>query len=167
MLPAPSDHVVETPESFVRIVRPEIVLDREELVVERQPHRVRARRRDECDVILGDVTLLERRPELCSLLRPNELTEHLVHHVRRLAFAEPEHVAFGIEPVTEIRPAYEKLCAVPVNKVAAGDTDERGGAAPGKCRQGKKEKRQLPQWNRSSRQLVHLYFRLSHIVLIV
>ena len=121
---APADGGVQAAEALRGVVGAEVVLGGEELVVEGEADGVRAGRGDEGDVGLGDVVVLEGRPEVRRLLGADELAEHLVDEVRGVALAEAEHVAFGVEPVAEVRPPDEELPAVSVDEICARCVDE-------------------------------------------
>ena len=101
-----------------------IVLIGEEFVVEGQTDSVGTLRGNEVDISTGDIVIFELLPELCGEIRAYSLFEEQVNHPGRVGASETEHVAFRIQPVTEVRALYQQLLSIGLNQVVAIDGNE-------------------------------------------
>lgn len=103
---APVYHLVHHTEAFASVVFAHIVLVGKELVVEWQANGVGTRLLNEGDVGSRDVVVLEGLPELTCEVGTRQLANHVVDHPLAVGLLEIEHVAFWVEPVTEVRTYY-------------------------------------------------------------
>ncbi len=99
--------------------QPHIVLVRKQFVMERQTDGVGTPALDEADVFARYVVVLECLPEVGGKVRSHQLAEHLVDETARVGLAEPEHVAFRIQPIAEVGAHDEEFGSVGLYQVLA------------------------------------------------
>ena len=124
---APAHHGVDALIAVFGACLPHIVFVGEELVVERQADGVGSLPGDEVDVLTSHIVVLELLPELSREVGTYSLLEEQVDHPSRIGAPEAKHIAFGIEPVAEVRALYQQFLAVGLDQVVALDGDEARG----------------------------------------
>ena len=124
---APADGIVKPFKAILIGSQSHIVLVCEELVVEWDTDGVGSCRSDELNVLFSHIVVLEHLPELCSKVRTDHFTEHLVYKSCGICLLEAEHIALRIKPVAEICSLDEELGSVRSHKVLSVDPDEIGG----------------------------------------
>ena len=122
----PSDDPIERREAIVFPDRGIVV--REELAIgERHAHGVEPHALQQHEIVARDVARTPLPPEGTRLVGADEPGDHLFDVAwRRGALLEPEHVAFGHEPVAQIHPAGDEHPAVGRDEVPSADLHERG-----------------------------------------
>ena len=114
---APADHRINALITILLTRLSHIVLVGEELIVERQPNGICALTGDEIDISTGHVVILESLPERCREVWSHSLLEHQVYHPGRIGATKPEHIAFRIEPVTQVCTLNKELFAIRFDQV--------------------------------------------------
>ena len=109
VLATPADGIVKPLEAVLGGSQSHIVLVCEELVVERDTDGVSPCRSYELNVLFCHIVVLEHLPELCSKVRTDHFTEHLVNKSCGIGLLKAEHIALRIQPVAEIGSLDEEL----------------------------------------------------------
>ena len=73
----------------------------------------------------SDVVILECFPEFGGVVRSYQLAEHLMDETRGVGFAESEHIAFRIQPISQIGSFDEEFASVRTDKVLSVNADKR------------------------------------------
>ena len=125
VLPAPLHAGIDPVETVLAGGQAHVVLVGEQLVMERKPDRIGARRGDEGDVLLRDIVVLELLPKRSRFVGPDHLAQQVIDHPRRIGPAEAEHVPLRVEPVPEVGSLDEE--GLPVRSDQGGPVDGHEG----------------------------------------
>ena len=114
----PANDAIDALKTVFRTCLPHIVLIRKELVVKRQTDGVCSLGSNKIDVGASDIVVLEQSPELGCSLRTHCLLEEQINHPSRVRATKAEHVALGVQPVTEVRSLNKQFFTIRLNKVS-------------------------------------------------
>lgn len=85
--------------------------------MQRKTDGVRASALDETDVLACYVIVLKLLPERCRVFFADKFLEHAVNHRCGVRLRESEHIPFGIQPVSEVRPLDEEFGTIGLHDV--------------------------------------------------
>ena len=118
---APAHHAVDAGEAVLIGGEAHVVFISEELIMEGETDCIGTCGRDIVDVGLGDIVIFELCPEFCRLVGTHEMTHDIIDLSGSIHASEAKHIAFGIEPVAEIRAYDEELGAVGLDEIGSVD----------------------------------------------